>query len=236
MKMHRYRLHDFPPAERPGLVQRYVDVLEEASRTRPVAYRAGGWCLQPFAQIAEPLAAAGIRIDSTVYAGGRSTNPGREFDFRRAPVADSWRFDEDPLVPTMSGRFLEVPISAFSTGPLHYWRTALERFQGREQQQHLGDGVALANSRRYYLRKLLLPEATVVSVDGPRAGFLESAWNLHDSRGAGVFNVMGHPKSLTRDSLARLDLFLHRHRRRLEPVALRSFAGMTNSSSGVGPC
>lgn len=236
METHRYRLHDFPEAERRDLVRRYVDVLEQASGLRPVAYRAGGWCLQPFPLIAEPLASAGIRIDSTVYAGGRSTNPGREFDFRQAPVADFWRFDVDPLVPTAHGRFLEIPISAFRTGPLHYWRTALGRLPGRNQQRLLGDGVALGNSRGYYLRKLLWPETTVVSVDGTRAGFLESAWREHDARGAGVFNVMGHPKSLTRESLACLDEFLGRHRSRLDPVALGCLAGRAPLSPGAGPC
>lgn len=226
METRRYRLHDFDPDQRCALVRKYVDVLEESCGARPIAFRAGGWCLQPFTPIAPSLVAAGIRIDSTVYAGGRSTNPGREFDYRRAPDLDFWRFDADPLRPEESGRFLEVPISAFSTGPQHYWRILLERLRGHAQQQNLGDGIPLANTRAYYLRKLFWPETTVVSVDGSRAALLESAWLEHAQRRAGVFNVMGHPKSLTTESLARLDGFLRQHRGDLAPATLASFSSL----------
>jgi peptidoglycan/xylan/chitin deacetylase (PgdA/CDA1 family) len=223
----RFRLHDFSGAEQVAMVERYSALLHELSGQRPVAYRAGGWCLQPFANIAGALRAAGVDVDSTVYRDGRSTNPRREFDFRGAPAKDTWVFDDDPLVEDPSGWFVEVPISTFRLHPLHYWKTFVKRVSGDPAERKTGDGVALENSTGYYLRKLLWPEHAVVSVDGSRAEYLESAWRARVESGASLFNVMGHPKSLTDESLFRLQRFLQSNRSSLEPVAVSAFSRTT---------
>ena len=107
----RYRLHDFTPKAINEVVRDYKAELEHVIEAPVTAYRAGGWCIQPFAAIAEALAQNGVTIDSTVYSGGVSQDTGREFDFRHAPDLDHWRFEEDPGKPQADGRFLELPIT-----------------------------------------------------------------------------------------------------------------------------
>lgn len=219
----RYRLHDFSPDALADMLQEQVACLRAITGIPPVAYRAGGWCLQPFAHLAGPLHAAGIRMDSTVYTGGSSVNPGREFDFTGALSDDFWRFDDDPLAPDEAGRFLELPISTVTVPPTFYWRMLLRRLRPSDAHRAFGDGRALSGSGAYYLRKLFSWESGVASIDGARASMLPRALAERRRLGGDVLNVMGHPKSLSRVSLKLLDDFLLAHGSTFDHHTMSSF-------------
>jgi peptidoglycan/xylan/chitin deacetylase (PgdA/CDA1 family) len=205
----RYALQAFPSAGIADIVQRYAAALRElAGPGTAFAYRAGGWVIQPFERLRAPLLEAGVRIDSTVYAGGHSRSLVQPFDFRGAPAKSRWRFDADPLVEDPDGPLLEVPIASHHLSPLFFWRFAAAKKLGGARHRAFGDGQAIAMDRGDALRKLSLPTASVVSVDGPKAGFLYTAWRDYRARAMEDFVVLGHPKALTPDSLERLDQFL----------------------------
>lgn len=224
----RYKLHAFDEPTRCEIVRTQAQTLAEITGVDPIAYRAGGWCMQPFTDIRAALTAAGIRIDSTVYARGVSANPGREFDFSAAPDTDYWRFAHDPLKPDAAGEFVEVPITAVATSPWFYWRTAARRLLAGQADKPFGDGEAMSGSATYYRKKLTQWEYSVASVDGERAGLLGKALRTTRARGGEVVNAMGHPKALTRRSLARLDVFLEQQRDGLEFHTIASFARATS--------
>jgi hypothetical protein len=219
----RYRLHDFDPEEQARIVGDYKQALTEIIGDRVFAYRAGGWCLQPFEAIGEALTQHGIWLDSTVYFNGHSPDDIRGFDFRRAPRQSQWRFNSDPLQPQDGGRFLEVPISACRVSPLFYWKLALLKKFASGAYRAFGDGEAMVANTAYYRALLTRTSSSVASIDGAKAGLLESAYRQLDQvEGESIFNVMGHPKALTPDSLRRLDRFLQRHSE-LEYVTLQDF-------------
>lgn len=219
----RYRLHDFDAQTRLRIVGDYKRALNEIVGDRVFAYRAGGWCLQPFAPIGEALSQLDVWLDSTVYYNGHSPDDIRGFDFRQAPNRTLWRFESDPLQVLDSGRFLEVPISTCRVSPLFYWKLALLKKFARGRYQAFGDGQAMVANRAYYRALLTRPSHSVASIDGAKAGLLELAYRqLHQMEGLPIFNVMGHPKALTPDSLCRLDRFLQRHPE-LQSVTLQDF-------------
>jgi len=216
MDMRRYRLHALDDATLAQTVRAGADALRQFGG--PVtAFRAGGWCLQPFDRLRAPLLAAGITIDSTVYAGGmqRGEPPADAgFDFRCAPELGHWTFDSDPLQPVPGGPFLEVPISSHPVSPLFFWRLAALRrlgpILGGARHRAAGNGQPMALARGELVRKLLWPSVSVVSIDGLKATFLQAAWQRHQRLGRSDFVVIGHPKAFTPYSLARLDNFLAR--------------------------
>jgi len=219
----RYRLHDFDGVEVSRLVGDYKQALTEIVGDRVFAYRAGGWCLQPFEPIGRALAEHGVWLDSTVYFNGYSPDDIRGFDFRQAPRQTCWRFNDDPLQPEASGRFLEIPISACRVSPLFYWKLALLKKFARGAYKAYGDGQAMVANAAYYRALLTRPSHSVASIDGAKAGLLETAYRQLDRmEGERIFNVMGHPKALTPDSLRRLGQFLQRHPE-LEPVTFQDF-------------
>jgi len=74
----------------------------------PLSFRAGNWLLQPTAAIAKSLAGQGIKIDSSVFKGGRQHLYG--LDYRRSlKNGYYWPFSEDVNVPDSRGLLLEMP-------------------------------------------------------------------------------------------------------------------------------
>jgi hypothetical protein len=211
MDLRRYKLHDFADSEIHEMVRVGTDALRAfAGSGRVNAFRAGGWCLQPFDRLRQPLRAAGICIDSTVYAHGRQSGGPHDYDFRGAPAASRWRFDTDPLVPVDHGPMLELPIASHPVGPSLYWRMALARKLRLARHRPLGEGEAVLPSRGDLWKKLAGCTHSVVSIDGLKASLLEEAWRAARERGQQDFVLIGHPKAATRASLEELERFVRR--------------------------
>jgi peptidoglycan/xylan/chitin deacetylase (PgdA/CDA1 family) len=213
LDLKRYRLHDFSEAERAEIVREGVRALRAVPGAGAVAaFRAGGWSIQPFEQVREPLHAAGIRIDCTVYPGGHQMGERQRYDFRAAPPLSRWFFDSDPLRPDPNGRFLEVPIASQTVSPAFFWRMAASKLWRSPEQRPFGSGSAAPMRRVDLARKLLRRSVSVVSMDGLKSHLLEAAFQEYWRRRMDDFVVIGHPKAFTRDSLRRLDRFMHAHR------------------------
>lgn len=214
----RYALHAFEPPAIAEIVARYAAALRDIAGTRSAfAYRAGGWVIQPFAKLRAALRGAGVTIDSTVYANGRSDGAIQPFDFRGAPARSRWRFDDDPMVEVADGPFLEMPIASRTLHPAFFWTLACLKRLGGARHRAFGDGSAIPLEGGDLARKLTRRTASVVSIDGYKASFLAAAAEDYRARGLEDFVVIGHPKALTPYSLGRLDEFLG-SRRRADPV------------------
>jgi hypothetical protein len=75
----------------------------------PLSYRSGLWAMQPTTTIADTLVKHGVRMDSSVYKGGRMRSIG--LDYRPALGNDGfWRFGNDVNVPDPEGKLWELPI------------------------------------------------------------------------------------------------------------------------------
>ncbi len=216
----RYRLHDFSPLEVNEIVQNYKQELESCTEQEIFAFRAGGWCLQPFAQIKQALQANQIWLDSTVFNQGHSDDPTRWFNFKNAPKQAYWHFSDDPVHPNKDGYFTEIPISATKTSPLFFWKLALRKKLSRGIFDSFGDGQAMIANRSYYIERLTKTTYGPVMVDGSKAGQLEKAYQDHlkSADHDNIFNVMGHPKSLCPYSLVKLKHFIEKHHNEMRSI------------------
>lgn len=80
---------------------------------RTDAFRAGGWCIQPFSAFEPHLRKAGITADFSVIGQIQISSPTKSFDFRDvASNAIPYRFNEDECKPSENGYYLEFPISS----------------------------------------------------------------------------------------------------------------------------
>ncbi len=211
----RYRLADF---ERPGvaeLLTRYKESLETIVGESVTAYRAGGWCIQPFEHIAGALFECGIRVDSSVFRGGFVHTASRYFDFRSAENKTVWRFENDPVREDTAGRFLEIPISSLEVSPLFYWQLAAMRALRINQQTTYGDGTSKSMGREHYWKLMLASSHMAVSLDGWKASLLERGMRTYrNSFGdRDYFVTIGHPKATTRRSLIMIEKFITARRR-----------------------
>jgi hypothetical protein len=119
----RWRIGDLPFEESLRILREGKTWLENVARKgfpqyQCLAFRAGGWCIQPSQEVVRALGELGFQIDSTVAPAMRNTLPGEWSDFRTAPLKPYWKTDRDVCADGASGLW-EVPIA---TGKIGRWR------------------------------------------------------------------------------------------------------------------
>lgn len=208
-KVDRYRLHDFSDEEIKSISHRYKKRLAEFTGNDELfAFRAGGWCIQPFHRLKNVLYDLGIHVDSSVFANGHYASDIYQYDFRGVPLKGKWKFSNDPLVEEVEGIFTELPISSIYNSPLFYWRLFLLGRLNPHEHKPLGDGIPVpAPGQR--LKLLSHWTHNTVSVDGYNASLLWRAYRQHLRLKKNEMVVIGHPKSLTRYGLKALEQFIH---------------------------
>lgn len=214
MNTARYRLIDFDKDTAADILRRYKQSLEEIVGHDVSAYRAGGWCIQPFDHIRAALLDVGIKVDSSVFCGGRAQSDTHYYDFRGAENLTHWRFDRDPVKKSDEGLFWEVPISSMRLTPLFFWRLAATRQLGGSKHKSLGDGDAMKMGGNYLARLLFWPSSSAVSMDGLKSGMLMRTLERHEGRFGedDYFVPIGHPKAATPHSLEMLKKFVEASR------------------------
>lgn len=93
-------------------------VFDSPEGNQCLAFRAGGWCIQPSQLVLKALHQAAFLIDSTVAPGLQNSTPGEWCEFRRAPKKAWWRISKDVCLEAEEGKLFEVPIV---TGKIAPW-------------------------------------------------------------------------------------------------------------------
>ena len=212
INIQRYKLTDFSESEIEDIVARYKNALESITNKSIFAYRAGGWCLQPFDKLKNALYQNGIRVDSSVFANGCFESEQYHYNFKNAPLQSSWKFDDDPIKENENGKFTEVAISSIYNSPFFYWRLFLLGRLNPHFHKPLGDGEPISASGQRF-KMLTHHTHNTVSIDGYNASLLNRALRQRIRMNKGnEMVIIGHPKSLTRYGLKALDAFIAKHK------------------------
>jgi len=205
----RYKLSDFDHENIERIVSIYKQKLESLTEKETAfAFRAGGWCIQPFEKFRESFIKNKITIDSSVFKNGKYSSEHYSYDFLSAPDESSWTFNYDPC-KIETGPFTEIPIGSINNSPLFYWKLFLLGRLNPYMHKPFGDGVPITAPGQ---RKKLLTQYTqnTVSIDGYNAALLDKALCEHQNKKELV--IIGHPKSLTRFGLNALDQFIAKNK------------------------
>jgi hypothetical protein len=208
----RYKLSDFNDAEISDIVRKYKKVISDLTGKKIFAYRAGGWCLQPFSKLEKSFKENQITLDSSVFRNGFYKSEHYSYDFRNAPEKDLYKFEEDPTTEKENGFFTEVPISPIKNSPLFFWKLFLLGRKNPYLHKPLGDGRAMPAPG---YRKKLLTRFTnnPVSIDGYNACLLQKALNRLKRKKMEQMVVIGHPKALSRYSIIKLEEFIAKNKK-----------------------
>jgi hypothetical protein len=204
----RYRLHQFNEQEIDDIVFRYKKVLTEIVGDTVFAFRAGGWCIQPFDKISKALQKHNIWLDSTLYKNGLNLSSTHYIDFRNMPEKTKWKFNDNPLVEDENGFFTEMPISSMRMSPFFYWKFAFTKKFATHEHKIFGDGSPVGASKKDIFKMLTKSSNSVVSCDGYKSSFLEKAYHKYKDDEHGNFIVIGHPKAMSLYSLENMNKFL----------------------------
>jgi hypothetical protein len=202
----RYKLSDFSAQDAADLFDRYAAALESISGQKIHSYRAGGWCLQPFAHVKACFEKWQIQQDSTVFPGGHNQNEVYDYDFHSVHSNAPYRFTDDLVQPEAKGSFIELPIAAHTYSPWFFWQLYGWGRILPSRHKPLGDGFPIATSGERTSR-LTKKSRLSVSMDGFFARELSAALKRNS---ATDFVVIGHPKACTVYSLERLEKFIQK--------------------------
>lgn len=198
-----FRLHSLGRERAVDLVVSSTEALADAARQASPgycvqAYRAGGFCAQPFSITAVAMDAAGLTIDSSVAAGTVARTDTHSFDYRKVPRTPCWRFETDPLVPVASGRFVEIPVTSVRVGPLIRLRRRVEMRRDPDVYRSFGDGIHMPGYST--LRSKVLPSHALLALESTSPAIMRSIL----ARAGSAVTFIGHPKSMSPVSLLAL--------------------------------
>lgn len=203
----RYKLSSFSEEEISDIFKRYKKVLTDLTNKKIVAFRAGGWCIQPFDKLKKAFVENEITLDSSVFRNGRFSSEEYAYDFSNSPDKDIYKFEDDVVIENTNGQFTELPISSIKNSPLFFWKLFLLGRKNPYLHKPLGDGRAMPAPG---YRKKLLTRFTYnpVSVDGYNANLLQKALNKLSSKKFEHMVIIGHPKALSRYSIQKIEDFI----------------------------
>lgn len=210
---HKYRLHALEEDELRRVFRESFASLNRAvgrasSSYRINTFRAGGWCLQPFAALRNSFEELGIEYDFSVTPGFYKNNlPAHFYDYRHAPKdREVWRFTDDPCVPQNDGSFIEVPVTAFRATLSSLVLNKL-RLRG---QCIFGDGFGVGGARLSDLAGKMLTGDGLrqLTLDMCSRELLESS--LRKTEGCALRVFASHPKIMSHSSIDNLELLLQR--------------------------
>jgi hypothetical protein len=211
MVVKRYKLVDFSDDEIEKIVVEYKQILEQITNQPVIAYRAGGWCLQPFKRIEKAFIKAGLKIDSTVFPGGKNTKGAYFYDFTAVPDKDKWKFSNDLCLEDIHGAFMEYPISNYKYSVCFFWRLfILGRLQPKLHKP-IGDGFPIPSIG---MKKKMLTKGMTLSagVDGYFATKMSKVVKTNKEKGWHETVFIGHPKATTHFALKQLEKFIIKHK------------------------
>ncbi|RLQ15603.1 polysaccharide deacetylase family protein [Vibrio sp. SBT000027] len=211
-KCNRFTLNAFSAEEVDRIVGDYKKVLEELTNSPVFAYRAGGWCIQPFSHLKKAFEKHNIWLDSTVFKGGYYNSETHMFDYRHAPDKDFWVFSDD-ILQEESGGMVELPISSYKVSPMFYWQLALIRLFKMKKHKIYGDGSPIGAGKKDIFKLLIRSSYSVASVDGFKISYLQESLNFNVDKGHKNFVAIGHPKAFSRYSLSIFDKFCNENYR-----------------------
>lgn len=226
----RYTLSSFSKHEVSQIFKKYSSVLFNISGKEVNAYRAGGWCVQPFSHIKQAMIENNISIDCSLYYGGKINSITHSFDFTDAPKSSSWPFSNDPLVIDKNGKFYELPTSYYHLRPIYYWKYVCIKYLDSNKHKNIGNGIGLSMFSSGYsqlIKALTIKSYSAVFIDGYRSSYLEKAFKRYIKQpNSEYFVVIGHPKLFSRYSLKKTEIFIRKYYDQYDFISVKNMQNM----------
>lgn len=246
-----YRIHDFDlrGGEAVDIIQEGIAFLKETllsvdNNYRCIAYRAGGYCIQPYDELVKVLYDEGIRIDSSVCMYMDNTVPSRFYNYIELPSSMNWWLQPNIQIQNSSEEkpegcaLLEVPIG--------YYKQKLSdriRLGKKVMYKHgkpLGVGMPTISSAKLskqgLIQKLISYNRVYqrLSLDSMGADIAyEAIKTLYKKSGSmhkDVYvAVVSHPKVFTGEAFDNLELFIRKVEEQGQKVDFMSLADVYHS-------
>jgi hypothetical protein len=202
----KFRIHDVDNESASKLITDSFNILNSlcqgySKEYKIDAFRAGGWCVQPFEYIKDDLQKIGIKYDFSVLPNQKKYNSnGHKYDYREYPKEKLfWRFDNDVIVENKSGYFIEIPMTMVSINlfDILKLKMAIKKFKV------VGDGKGINSDKidfinrikkiRPFVARPLSSDFSILSI------YKKNIMNI-PYKDNGFIVYVAHPKNFTEES------------------------------------
>lgn len=225
----KYKLHDFgfngnDNINASSIIRTGKEYLERLlqeidNNYQCIAFRAGGWCLQPEKELMRTLLENEIYIDTSIYKGGYINTKTHYIDYRKLPKNVNWYIDPlEGLKKSSASGIFEIPIGTITKSPYMYYQKIKNK---RNRQKYLKteiNGVPIGFEKLNFRKKILnkinnfLNYPIMFSFDHATCNelldFIKYYVKRLDYQNNDYFiSIIGHPKVLNETNLHEIDKF-----------------------------
>jgi hypothetical protein len=194
----RYSLQALSHLEIARLFEEGTKVLEDIAREvisdyKIIAFRAGGFCIQPFEHLKPAFEANNICVDSSVAPGFFEDGKVRKYDFRNSPNLSYYSFIDDPTKIQIEGRICEAPIATYKISFLSKLWNRFSYISRKPLSTQINEGVGIPMIKPWWTK--FLTDTRMITLDGnivPGQVLRQIA-----ACNRAIVTVISHPKSLT---------------------------------------
>lgn len=198
-----YRLHSLNENEILDLFDKSIALLQSITKQRIKCFRAGGWCIEPFAKLRSAFEAYGIKYDFSVLPGIRLIEGNEsDYDFSKAPGLPFYKFLTDVIKPDNQGDFCEIPLSTYRNNP--GYRILNKVLLKIKKDDIYGDGVG--SKEKTYLQTLIQASRfskEKLNLDRTANVFFKYLLNTHFKKPE-LIVIVSHPKITSKEALKNL--------------------------------
>ena len=215
MDYNHYKLSDVDESKLRNDFHAGIVMLESITGEKPVAFRAGGFSLTTCKYYIDLFKNNGILIDSSVN-GGKVKSKLHEYDYSKAPLKTTWRFENDVNIPQKDGRFTEYSITRVGCKRLGFF-SFIERYMLKAKYHstiEYCDGGGSEFSRfdtcKKYFPTLFRFVREYMSMDIFYSSRLAKQYEDVAKTDEDTIVVIGHPKHLSDVAINNTEKFIKR--------------------------
>ena len=169
------------------------------------ALRAGGYNIQPSREVLNAMCELGLRIDSSVYSGGKETGVLSQYDYSKITNEKGyWYIDKDVLIDEgKKTTLIELPIVAFPLKRIFKFLT-IERvksiFKNRQSAMNSFEAKTSKSSKltiiKYFFQYEWQTWDYCLFSNRLHRQYIKKCNELYQQNKRDYFVVIGHPKNL----------------------------------------
>lgn len=200
-----YRLHSLSDVEVLNLFRKSIELLESITLQKIRCFRAGGFCIEPFAPVKRAFEEYGIIYDFSV-APRMLLNSGNiyDYDFSDAPNLPYYQFQNNVQKPEPNGLFIEIPLSTYQNNPIYRLFNKLQLLLKKDGI--FGDGKGIQEKSNFFyislLRRLKF-SMSFLTFDKTSNILFKFLIKTH-FRNLNFLVIISHPKTLSSQGLQNL--------------------------------
>ncbi|HEV7232540.1 MAG TPA: hypothetical protein VGO45_14480 [Bacteroidia bacterium] len=210
-----YRFHSLNDQKQTALFDKSVEILRTILSPigydyKPIGYRAGGWCIQPFEDFKPHFEKHGIKYDFSVLKGDKFRSSFLFYDFSNTfSGPDIYSFSSDVTVPDSKGNYTEFCISMIEKPS--YIKNFLNRIYMKMipnwYKSSSGNGFsAEAKNTDDSVPEKVVKKREMISMELLTRAKLDAYFGFIESNN--YMHFISHPKMLSQHNLVAFKLFL----------------------------